>query len=132
MSHCRTTLSQDICERTTPVIAFQIVDDAGVGFQPATLTLTLYVASTRESIQHRVTGPIINGRDKQNVFDQNDVTVDVSGNVVWSLTVDDTIVSQDAFATESHVALFEWTWNAGANAAKHEIEMVVKNLATVT
>lgn len=44
------------------------------------------------------------------------------------MTFDDTQGSPDA---EPHVALIEWTLEAGAKAGKHEIHLLVANLEQV-
>lgn len=123
----RTTLSDTIPEATTPVLAFQIVDADGDGFLPDTLTLTLY-ASPRLG---ESAGPIVNSRDAQDVLNANGVTVDSSGHVSWQMTAADTACVRSGSASEIHVALFQWTWDSGNKAGKHEIAHAIANLQHV-
>lgn len=92
-----------------------------------TLTLTLY---------NKATGAIINSRNAQNVKNANNVTVHAtSGLVTWSAKpADNPIIDTtlDAGETEEHVALFEWTYNSGADGGKHELSIYVRQLTKVT
>lgn len=88
-----------------------------------TLTLTLYDKST---------GTIINSRNAQDVKNTNGVSVDGSGNVIWVMEPDDNAIVTATSKVEKHIALFQWTWNSGAKAGRHEIVIQVKNLTKVT
>lgn len=95
----------------------QIVDELGAGIDAAsltTLTLTLY---------DLVSNTIINGRNAQNILNANNVTVDASGNLVWSVQPSDNpIYSSTPVENELHIALFQWTWGvAGVNKGNHEV-----------
>jgi hypothetical protein len=119
----RTVLTDEIAEATTPVITFKIVDANGVGFKPTALTLTLYSYRT---------GSVINSRDAQPALDQNGVSTDASGNTAWQMSAADTpIADSPPTAIETHVALFEWTWNGGQFSGKHEIEHRIRNMTSV-
>lgn len=87
-----------------------------------TLTLTLYVIKADGSIAY------INGRNAQNVLNANNVTVDASGNLIWSIQVADTTLVED-LPFERHIALWEWT--AAGVAGKHEVVIVVQALDEV-
>jgi hypothetical protein len=110
-------------ERTTGTFTTTIKDNAGVaipGASLSTLTLTLYSEHTLA---------IINLRDRQNVLNQNNVTVDGSGVLTWSIQTLDRVIGDDANPEERHRALFEWT--APGVAGKHEHQFIVTNLARV-
>jgi hypothetical protein len=123
MTSHRTNIGR-IVERTTPRITFSIVDENSVGFKPTTLTLTLYAPDSDQ---------LLGGREaQQNVLDANGVTVGANGEVVWQTTAEDNAIVGSAPADETHVALFEWSWDAGAKRGKHELVMGIVNLARVS
>lgn len=124
----KTVFNEHVAEKTSPLITCQIVDAAGAGLGPgslASLTLTLY---------DRASGSIINSRSAQNVLNANQVTVDGSGNLQFSMNPADNPILDDTLDVETHVALFEWTWSAGGGtkAGKYEIYLLVKNLVKVS
>lgn len=120
----RTIIIESIPERSTARITAQLVDEAGAGIPGGsltTLTLTLYAASS---------SAIINSRNAQNVLNASGVTIDASGNLTFQMDpLDNQIVGTDP--TERHIALFQWTWSAGAKAGKHEVLLTVVNLNQV-
>lgn len=103
-----------------------IVGNDGVtplpGATLTTLLLTLYV------VKADGTEAVVNGRNVQNILNANDVTVSAGGAIVWNVQVGDTTLVE-AVPFERHIALFEWTWPAGAG--KHETVLVVRNLRRV-
>ena len=112
-------------ERTTGKFTTTIKDENGTPIPAAsiqTLTLTLY---------HERTLSIINSRDRQNVLNANNVTVDANGLLTWSIQALDRVIEDDTQGTEMHRALFEWTANASAVVGKHEHRFEVANLAMV-
>lgn len=122
-----TLLANSVAEKTTKQITGVIQDEAGnaLGSTVLTaLTLTLYPKATPATK--------INARDQQNVLNANGVTVDASGNLVWTATPLDNVVVNTALTEEQHIALFEYTWAAGAKGGKHLIEFTVTNLPTVS
>lgn len=88
-----------------------------------TLTLTLY---------DRVTNAIINSRSAQNILDANGVTVDSSGNLVWTGTPSDAPILNSARNSEQHIALFHYTWSAGAKGAYDAIILEVNRFPNTT
>lgn len=113
-------------EKVTARYTADVQDHEGnaiAGSSLTTLTLTLY---------DKATGTIINNRNAQNVLNVNGVTVDGSGNLVWVMTPDDNAILTAASKVEKHIALFQWTWDSGAKAGKHEVTIQVKNLTKVT
>jgi hypothetical protein len=116
-----------VLERTTCLYSAQLTDEAGDAIAAAnlsTLTLTLY---------DQVSKAIINARDDQDVLNANNVTVDASGNLQWTLQPDDNpiIGARRAGLTETHIALFEWTWNAGSKQGRHEVTIEVQQIEKV-
>lgn len=113
-----------------------ILDEAGVlvpGNVLSTLTLTLYVVNADGSLT------IVNGRNKQNVLNQNDVTVfntlqtradGKTYNLFWQIRQGDTTLVTQALPTERHIALFEWSW-PNNHFGKQEVLLAVLNLTEV-
>ena len=62
----------------------------------------------------------------------NGVTVDSSGNIVWTLDPADNIIVTATEERELHVALFEWTYSGRAKSGKHEVTLLLENLVKVT
>lgn len=120
-------LSFPIDEKTSGQYTAVLVGNDGVTPLPAatliTLVLTLYV------IKADGTDGIVNGRNAQNVLNANNVTLSAGGLLTWVIQVLDTTLVED-IPFERHVALFEWTWAAGAG--KREVILVVRNLHRVT
>tara|TARA_R110002020_G_scaffold125704_2_gene283046 strand:- start:921 stop:1313 length:393 start_codon:yes stop_codon:yes gene_type:complete len=90
------------------------------------ITLTLYDYST---------GTAINSRTDQDVKNTNDVVISSAGVLTWNLKPADNIIVTTALhknAYERHIALFEYTWDSGTNAGKHELAFEVRQLDKVT
>ncbi len=118
----RTVIPTRIAERTTPKLTAVLKDENNAGIPAAalaTLRLTLYRAGDITAI--------LNNRNEQNVLNQNGVTVDASGNLVWVMSALDNALLTTA-REEAHIALFEWTWGSGREGA-HELVLFVINLA---
>jgi hypothetical protein len=121
----RTVLKERIAEKTSAKVTAVIKDEDGNAIPSGSLDslkLTLYVKGTDTHV---------NSRDAQNVLNANDVTVDAQGNLTWLLRPEDTVMNGTG-TSEVHVALFEWAWNGGTKAGKHEIEMTIVNLSQVS
>tara|TARA_R110000824_G_scaffold14800_1_gene62673 strand:+ start:242 stop:634 length:393 start_codon:yes stop_codon:yes gene_type:complete len=90
------------------------------------ITLTLYDYKT---------GTIINSRTDQDVKNANDVSITSAGVLTWNLKPADNVIVTTALPTnayERHIALFEYTWDSGTNAGKHELTFEVRQLDKVT
>ena len=90
------------------------------------ITLTLYDYTT---------GTVINSRTDQDVKNANDVTITSAGVLTWNLKPADNVIVTTALhknAHEKHVALFEYTWDSGTTAGKHELTFEVRQLDKVT
>lgn len=119
------TTFADIREATTPVYTATIKDELGVVIPAAslsTLTLTYY---------EKRANTIINSRDGQNILNANNVTVSSGGVLTWTLQPADTAILDVQNVYEEHIALFAWTWAAGAKAGKHEVRFIVTNMTRV-
>lgn len=115
-----------LIEKTSALYTAQLIDETGTpvsGSVLFTFTLTLYDLQT---------GTIINGRNNQNVLNANGVTIDSNGNVAWSIAPADTIILSNELEIETHIALFQATWNAGAKRCNHEVAIPVQVLNLVS
>lgn len=114
-------------EKTSQAILVDILDENGDPIASASLTtlkLTLY---------NRITLAIINARDQQNVLNLNGVTVHATNGIAtWIMVPADNVLGDDTLSVEDHVALFEWTYVAGAKRGQHEALIAVVNSAKVT
>lgn len=117
-------MSFTVLENSTVKYTAQIQDEAGVGIPAASLTTLVLTHYNKAS------GAIIAGRDHQSVLNANGVTVDTSGNLVWTMLPADNPVLDQTLDNELHVALFEWTY-ASTKAGKHEVRFTVRNLTKV-
>ena len=114
----------ELNERTVAEFSADLVRESGEAIDKnilASLRLTLYDVITKE---------IINDRHKQNILDDNDVTVSDDGRLTWVLQADDNVMVNSALVKERHRALFEWTWPPGPTAkpGNAQIDIVVRNL----
>jgi hypothetical protein len=122
-------------EQTSGSYYTLLVDEFGDPVAPAiltSLTLTLYTIRADRTIA------FINGREVQNVLNQNNVIfhgvpqVRSDGcryNLRWLIQHGDTtLVSGLSF--ERHIALFEYQWPSGKQG-KHEIVLNIRNLGEV-
>ena len=99
--------------------------------RPALGTQSLVV-----TIYNKHDGEIINNREAQNVLNANGGTLDASGNFAFTFNAEDTALQDQTLPYENRIALFEWTYPAGASGddikyGRHEIEMQVRNLTKV-
>ena len=83
----------------------------------STLTLTL---------KDQASGAVINGRNAQSVLNANNVTVEASGNLVWSLQPADSPILNAELGTETHLATFVAIWPSGR--LNHVVAIPVQNL----
>lgn len=111
-----------------------ITGDDGVvlpGSSLVTLLLTVYV------IKRDGTDQIVNGRNRQNVLNVNNVQVletaltDAQGrayNLIWSIQPGDTTLVED-IRQERHICLWEWTFAGGAG--NDEVYLNVRNVRRI-
>lgn len=117
----------EVLEQTSGRLSGTLTDNDGVtpvpGAALVTLTLTLYV------VKADGTTGIVNSRNAQNVLNQNNVTVDSAGLLVWLYQVGDTTLIE-ALPFERHIALF--TWTTATTTGRTRVVLNVQNLLTVT
>ena len=118
-----------IKEATTAQYMATLTDEAGVAIPSAdltTLTLTLYNEST---------AAIINSRDAQSVLNANGGTMHAtSGLLTMIFAVADNPIVDTSLThgqTETHIAMFKFTWNAGAKAGYHLVTLEAEQLLKV-
>lgn len=115
-----------VLEKTTNRLTGVLQDETGavvVAAQLSALTLTLFDVAS---------GTKINSWDNQDALNTNGVTVDSSGNLVWTMVPNDNALVDSTKQVELHRALFKWTWASGVKTGRHYIDIVVENLDTVT
>lgn len=113
MSH-KTAIDEPHWEGTTPLLEFDIQDEAEVGFKPTELFFTLYDGKT---------DTIVNDRNNVSVID----SCDANGHVALWMEADDLAMLNTNRRTEVRRALFRWTWNAGQRTGSHEVEFTIEN-----
>ena len=112
-------------EGTTPRYTCTIVDEDNEPIPDTDLT-TLTV-----TIHDVATGTIINDREQQDALNDNGVTVNTDGELVFDMEADDMAIVSTTIAEgaiEEHCLLFEWTYNSGDKAGKHRVVLLVKSL----
>lgn len=108
-------------ERATQRLTFTLKDETGAvipGTSLTTCTFTLY---------DQATGVIVNSRNGVDVK----ANIDGSGLMTLILTPADGQILNDALTFETHVALFQWTYNTGASRGEYEVALVVRNVKLV-
>lgn len=104
-----------------------------------TITLTLFLTRGGDTSP---AGTIINGRDAQDIKNDNDVTIGATGILTWDVQPEDTSIINDEITVcdivqinkrEIHRALFEWTKTIGAGGeqGKKRVDFIVFNLTEV-
>lgn len=88
-----------------------------------TITLTLY---------DQLSDSIINSRDGQDVKNANNIVINSTGFLTWTLQAADNVIVNPSLDSEVHVALFEGTYGTlGAKPFNHEFRYRVVNLNRV-
>jgi hypothetical protein len=131
----QTFIKKPILAGTTPRISFRIVDEDGAGFQPDTLTMSVYdVSYTPTGTSKATTFPPFGATPLADtiVNDRNDVDVldacDSAGNVELHLATGDTEVTVPTGATPGQAyrrILFTWTWDSASKVGKHEVILTI-------
>lgn len=114
-----------IKEKTNFWVKRVLKDSDGIVIPASALTelkLTYYDVVTPATI--------INSRDHQDVLHTNNVTLDSSGNLVWSGQVADSTLLSQSNAVEYREALFEWT-GPSVGTGKWVIRLAIMNLTQV-
>lgn len=111
-------------ERTTCLYTGQLKDE---NLAPVSL---VDIVSLELTLYDAITGTIINGRDGQNVLNNNGVTVNSTGFISWLQTKDDNIIIDDTLDTELHIAKFKCVYSVNREL-EHEFIYRVVNLGKV-
>ena len=112
-------------ENATAKYTAVIKDEADVAIAAATLTtltLTLYDLAKAS---------IINSRNAVDALNANNVVVDSSGNLTWTMQPADNVIVTDGNELEPHFALFEYTWSSPAKRGSHEVALFVRDITKV-
>jgi hypothetical protein len=123
-------LTQPLLEGTTGFYSFELTDAAGLAIdasQTETLTLTVFDVAT---------GATVNGRNGQDVLNTNDVTLvtvlsPLVSTVTWAMQPADTVRLGLRREIEPHLAVFQWSWDSGAQRQAHKVQFGVEALRYV-
>ena len=110
-------------EGTASKYSCTVVDETDTAIEPASMTtmvLTIYDQATDADI--------VTARD---VLNANGGVLGAGGAFSYVFTAADNTI-QGTDSVEKHIALFEWTFNAGARSGKHAIKLMVENLGKVS
>jgi hypothetical protein len=122
----KTTITDNVFEKTTAFLSGTILDPLTLlGFQPTTLTGTLYNVED---------GSVINSRNATNYMNANGCTVSAGGVISLELTPDDNqiIGARTGKTKETHRMLLVWGWAGGARIGRHEFQWAVEENAQVS
>ena len=115
--------THDVQERQTATVTFTLRDQAAAAVPSAQLTTALI------TLYDQRTQTVINSRNAQNVLNLNNVAMhDTSGVVTWTVQIADQAIQNAQLEVEKHIALFSFTWSAGAKAWAHEVILSVANI----
>lgn len=130
----QTVIKKPVLQGTTPLVSFQIVDEAGVGFRPDVLTMSVYdVSYTPVGTSRKTTFPPFGSTPLADaiVNERNDVDVlascDTDGNVELHLEEGDTEIEVPVGSTPMayrRLILFRWEWDSD-KVGKHEIVLTI-------
>jgi hypothetical protein len=123
-------LTQPLLEGTTGFYSFELTDAAGLAIdasQTETLTLTVFDVAT---------GATVNGRNGQDALNTNDVTLvtvlsPLVSTVTWAMQPADTVRLGLRREIEPHMAVFQWSWDSGAQRQAHKVQFGVEALRYV-
>ncbi len=112
-------------ERETGIESFSLKDEDGNAIPAGSLTsatLTLHVVHT---------GAIVNSRNAQNILNANNVTIDGTGLLAWTIQAADMAITDDSRRVEVHRALFVFKWGSGREKP-YEIDYEIENMSKLT
>jgi hypothetical protein len=124
-------LTQALLAGTTGFYSFVLTDTNDVPIdasQTETLTLTVIDLAT---------GTVVNAREAQDVLNTHDVTLLTSTGptvttVTWAMQPEDTVQVGTRREVEPHLAIFEWSWDSGAQRQAHKVQFGVEALRPPT
>ncbi len=111
-------------ERSSARYTFTVLDYDRVMIpksQMSTLRLSVFEARSLTTV---------NGRNDQNVFDQNNVTIAADGTITWDVQPGDNIIVNPEYSQETHTVQFTLVVTGGKQHV-HQTAIVVNNLAKV-
>lgn len=112
-------------EQSTALYKAVLIDERGVAVGVSRVqTLTLTLCNT-------VDEAIINNRDGQNVLNQNNVSLDVDGNLAFELQPADTAMQDASVKSEIHRAIFRVTYD-GEKSMNSDVDFKIRNLTKVS
>jgi len=120
-------LSETLIEGTSGLYTFALVDEAGAAIDPGFLDALTVTARDRD------TNAPVNGRDKQDILNTNDGTVEtdpgppITTIVTLELQPEDTVILNQHRRVEYRILAFRWTWDSGRRVAGHEIQFGIEN-----
>ncbi len=81
------------------------------------------VSSLTLTLTNAATGEIVNGRNAQDVLNDNSVTLSAQGALAWTIQPADTALVVSGAASEEHVATFSWVADGGSevNSDTHRL-----------
>lgn len=95
----------EVTESTDRLFDAYLVNDG----QPLTDDMISTLVLT---VRQDYTGEIINGRDAQDVFNANGVTIEADGHLIWNISHFDTELKNRHLPSEPHRCLFEWSYDS--------------------
>jgi hypothetical protein len=116
-------LNQPVANGSTPFLNAQFVDKDGVTPIPAAVltTLTLSIVDTGSKA-------IVNGVSARPILNADRGTVDNQGNLTIALQALDTALLNAADEQEFRSLVIDWTYNAGANVGRCQVNFVIAGL----
>ena len=117
-------------EKTTTAYRAVLRDDGN----PPALLGSGSLTSLTIKLYSKETGDVINSKDNVNALNANGVSIDSSGNFVYTPAIADTTI-QGNEATKSrvfHIAHFIWTWAGGAKRGDFLLQMEIPNSEAVS
>ena len=115
----------EVWEGQTAIYNAMLIDEEGDPVSSAILaTATLTWFSLRENES-------VNGRLDQDVLNNNDVTIDMSGNLEWKLgTLDTTMIDDPKPTKATHRGRFTFTWLDAQSVQRvhiHKFDLTIKH-----
>ena len=120
-----TVITSEIAEGVTARITGTILDDTGTPIPTAALTTLKLTLFDKRSLA------ILNSRSAVSVLNTAGGTVDSNGLLTMILSPADNAIVAQSPVSETHVALFTWTYNAGAATGRAQVEFTIANLSLV-
>ena len=121
MAKAATQFADVVNEESTQVWAGVLADSAGSPIGSGALDTLVMSFFDLES------GTIVNSRSGQDILNANNVVVDGSGVITWTLQPADTTLIDATKTHETHRAEIRGTYNSGAGTLKHDVDFKIRN-----